>query len=132
MGPVEFSPEALEAFRTQVRKASNSGVRAIRLGVRGGSCNGMQYVIEFDYNVGPRAGDIEWNPKGWDEHGYIPSDGEKQGRVYLINFRVDKKSALLLSGSTVTWTKTLMKQGFEFKNPNEASRCGCGQSFSPK
>lgn len=130
MGPVDFSPEALEAFRKQVRKAS--GVRAIRLGVRGGSCNGMQYIIEFDYKVEARRGDVQWNPKGWDEHAYSPADGDKQGGVFRIDFRVDKKSALLLSGSKVNWHKTLMREGFEFENPNEASRCGCGQSFSPK
>jgi len=45
---------------------------------------------------------------------------------------VDKKSVLLLSGSRVNHTKTLMKEGFDFENPNEASRCGCGHSFSAK
>lgn len=129
MGPIEFSSEALEAFRNQVRKVS--GVRAVRLGVRGGSCNGLQYVIEFDYGHA-RANDIDWNPKGWDEHAYYPPEGEKQGGINLVHFRVDKKSALLLNGSRVTWHKSLMREGFEFENPNEASRCGCGHSFSAK
>jgi iron-sulfur cluster assembly protein len=124
-GPIEFSPEALEAFRSQVRKASPD-VNAIRLGIKGGACSGMQYVIEFDY--GPiRMGDTEWNPTGWDE---LTHRGP--GQLHAVTFRVDKKSVLYLSGSRVTWHKSLMKEGFEFENPHEASRCGCGHSFSPK
>src|ERR1700677_3368796 len=108
-GPVEFSPEALEAFRAKVRRAGGP-VRAIRLGVHGSGCNGFQYAIEFDY--GPvRAGDVQWNPPGWNEFGYDLQLTEGN-RLYLVWFRVDKKSALLLSGSRVTHTKTLMKQGF--------------------
>jgi|SRR5579863_2886384 len=112
-GPIEFSHEALEAFRAKVQ---TSHPKAIRFGIKGGACSGMQYAIEFDYDPA-RAGDIEWRPDGW--------NGD-------VSFRVDKKSVLYLSGSRVTYTKTLMKSGFEFENPHEASRCGCGQSFSPK
>lgn len=108
-GLVEFSGAALEAFKRQlaVRPA-----RAVRLGVKGGSCNGMTYVIQYEDDP-PRAGDNEWMTEG-------------------MTFVIDKKSALYLSGSTVTWSKTLMNQGFGFDNPHEASRCGCGSSFSPK
>jgi len=114
-GPIEFSSEALEAFKSQLAKNGTSP-KAIRLGVRGGSCNGLQYAIEFDHEA-IRTGDVEWQPEGWDND---------------ITFRVDKKSLLYLSGTKVTWTKTLMREGFDFVNPNESSRCGCGQSFSPK
>lgn len=130
LGPIEFSPEALEAFRAKVRKAS--GVHAVRFGVRGGSCNGLQYVIEFDYSADPHKDDVEWSPAGWDEHACCPTEDEKQSGINLIRFRVDKKSALLLKGSRVIWRKSLLKEGFEFENPNEASRCGCGYSFSVK
>lgn len=129
-GPIEIYPEALEAFRTKVRKAG-TGVRAIRLGVKGGACNGMQYVIEFDYNHAGKK-DIDWNPPGWDEHAYMPATDDTQGGIYRINFRMDKKSVLYLTGSHLAWRKSLMKEGFEFENPNEASRCGCGHSFSAK
>lgn len=124
-GPIELSPEALEAFRRQIRKASPD-VNAVRLGVKGGACSGMQYVIEFDYGIA-RASDIEWNPTGWDELTYRGS-----GSLHPVTFRIDKKSMLYLSGSRMTWEKTLMREGFKFENPNEASRCGCGHSFSAK
>lgn len=125
--PIEFSPEALEAFKRQVQTVP--GVQAVRLGVRGGACNGLQYVIEFDYELLPRNGDVILNPVGWDQILRSAPEGEKFNSV---NFRVDKKSLLYLSGSKITWKKSLMKEGFEFENPNEISRCGCGYSFSIK
>lgn len=112
-GPIKFSREALEAIRTKVQ---GSQPNAVRFGVRGSGCNGFQYVIELDYDPA-RTTDIEWRPDEWSDS---------------VSFRVDKKSALMLSGSTVTYVHTLMKRGFDFENPNEQSRCGCGHSFAPK
>lgn len=109
--PVEISPEALGAFKTQLAKNAFTP-QAVRLGVRGGACSGLQYVIEFAYE-GARQGDTEWQVDG-------------------VTFRVDKKSVLYLSGSRVNWTKTVMQQGFNFENPREASKCGCGASFTVK
>jgi len=123
--PIQFSSAALEAFRSQVRK-NPSLVKAVRLGVKGGSCSGLQYVIEFDYAT-TKSKDIEWNPIGWDEYVYTDEFG-----LQPVMFRVDKKSVLYLTGSTVDWKSTLLKSGFEFENPNEANRCGCGSSFSAK
>jgi iron-sulfur cluster assembly protein len=108
-GLVDFSESALGAFKRQLEQRP---ARAIRLGVKGGSCSGLRYVIEFE-DAPPRAGDNEWVVDG-------------------MAFVVDKKSALYLSGSTVTWSQTMMKQGFDFVNPHEASRCGCGASFNTK
>lgn len=108
--PIEITPEALEAFRTKLSKVASPV--AVRLGVRGGACSGLQYVIEFDYDDA-RSGDIVWQREE-------------------TAFRVDRKSMLYLTGSRVTWTKTLMQEGFNFENPREASKCGCGSSFTVK
>lgn len=110
-GPIQFSSAALDAFKLQA-VACQTMPRAVRLGVRGGSCSGLQYVIQFDYDVA-RQTDIEWKDDG-------------------VTFVVDKKSVLYLTGSRLEWKSTLMKSGFEFVNPNEANRCGCGSSFSAK
>lgn len=119
--PIELSPEALAAFRVNVQK--HAGVRAIRLGVAGGSCSGLRYVIAYDYDDA-KINDIEWAPDGWNE--------VEQTTQQPVYFRVDKKSLLYLKDARVTWTKTLMREGFNFENPNEQSRCGCGHSFSVK
>lgn len=105
--PIEFSREALEAFERRF------GDRGIRLGVRGGACEGLQYVIELDDGPYDSDRDVVWN-------------------VCDAVFVVDRKSLCFLTGSRVVWVKTLMREGFEFENPNEASRCGCGRSFEAK
>jgi len=83
---------------------------AIRLGVRGGGCSGFSYVIEFSDDP-PRERDFVYEAGG-------------------VRFYVDKKSFVYLAGSALDYEKTLVFAGFKFKNPQEASRCGCGHSFT--
>jgi len=83
---------------------------AIRLGVRGGGCSGFSYVIEFADDP-PRERDLVFEAGG-------------------VRFYVDKKSFVYLAGSALDYEKTLVFSGFKFKNPQEASRCGCGHSFT--
>ena len=83
---------------------------AIRLGIKGGGCSGFSYVIEFSDDP-PRERDLVHEFGG-------------------VRFYVDKKSLVYLAGSVLDYEKTVMFQGFKFKNPQEASRCGCGHSFT--
>lgn len=108
------SPKAVDAMRAQLAKRGTPD-GAIRVGIRGGGCSGFSYVIEFDDNA-PRTGDIVME--------FTEPDKAKV-RVFC-----DKKSIIYLGGSVLDWEKTLMFQGFKFKNPQEATRCGCGHSFT--
>ena len=110
---LSVSTQAVEAIRRQLAKRGTPDA-AIRVGVRGGGCSGFSYVIEYD-DKPPRAGDIVME---FDE------EGKAKVRVFC-----DKKSILYLQNSVLDWEKTLMYTGFKFKNPQEASRCGCGHSF---
>jgi iron-sulfur cluster assembly protein len=83
---------------------------AIRIGIKGGGCSGFSYVIEFSDDP-PRERDLVQEFGG-------------------VRFYVDKKSLIYLAGSVLDYEKTVMFQGFKFKNPQEASRCGCGHSFT--
>ncbi len=83
---------------------------SIRLGVKGGSCSGYSYVIQYE-DKPPRDRDYVY---------------EKDG----VRFVVDKKSFLFLAGSSLDFENTLMFQGFKFKNPQETQKCGCGHSFN--
>lgn len=83
---------------------------AVRVGIRGGGCSGFSYVIEFSDDA--------------------PRDRDRVYEIDGVKFYVDKKSLVYLAGSVLDYEKTLMFQGFKFKNPNEASRCGCGHSFT--
>jgi iron-sulfur cluster assembly protein len=85
---------------------------AVRLGIKGGGCSGFSYVIQFD-DEPARERDTVYEVEG-------------------VKFYVDKKSLVYLAGSLLDYEKTLMFQGFKFRNPNEATSCGCGHSFTVK
>jgi iron-sulfur cluster assembly protein len=112
-GTLGISTAAVVAARAALVKRKTPDA-AIRLGIRGGGCSGFSYVVEFD-DKQPRAGDT-----------VLEFDEEEP----KVRFFVDKKSIIYLGGSILDWEKTLMFQGFKFKNPQEASRCGCGHSFT--
>ncbi len=105
---VEITSKAAEAARAQLEKRKTPEAM-IRLGVKGGGCSGFSYVIEFE-DAPPRDRDRVFDRDG-------------------VKFVVDKKSLVYLAGTILDWEKTLMNQGFKFKNPQEKSTCGCGHSF---
>ena len=81
----------------------------MRVGVKGGGCSGLSYSMTFDRQ--PRERD----------------------RVFVfggVRVFVDPKSFIYLHGITLDYEQTLMRQGFNFINPNSSRSCGCGSSFS--
>jgi iron-sulfur cluster assembly protein len=108
------SDKAVEAIRAALAKRGTPDA-ALRVGIKGGGCSGFSYVIEFADGP-PRTGDtvLEF------------TEAEKA----TVRVFCDKKSLIYLGGSVLDFEKTLMYQGFKFKNPQEASRCGCGHSFT--
>ena len=81
----------------------------IRVGVKGGGCSGLSYLLDFDSELKP--GDQEFEDKG-------------------IKIVCDKKSLLYLLGTELDHSDGLNGKGFEFRNPNAQIVCGCGESFS--
>lgn len=81
----------------------------IRVGVEGGGCSGLSYMLEFDNNM--KEGDQAFEDKG-------------------IKIVVDRKSFLYLVGTELEYSGGLNGKGFVFKNPNASRTCGCGESFS--
>jgi iron-sulfur cluster assembly protein len=111
---IAVSAPAADAIRAQLAKRGTPDA-AIRIGVRGGGCSGFSYAIEFD-DAAPRSGDLVIE---------LAEEGKPKARVFC-----DKKSIIYLGGSVLDWEKTMMFQGFKFRNPQEATRCGCGHSFT--
>lgn len=109
---IAVTPGAIDAMRKHLEKR---GGGAIRVGIRGGGCSGYSYAIEFEDGE-PRTGDLVLE---------FGEAGKSTVRVFC-----DKKSIIYLGGSVLDWEKTMMFQGFKFKNPQEATRCGCGHSFT--
>ena len=106
---IYLTDKAIEIFNQKLEKR-NTPDAYIRLGVKGSGCSGLQYAILFEDGP-PREKDLEFFYNG-------------------IRVVVDKKSIIYLNGCTLDWEKTLLEEGFKFVNPNEKSRCGCGNSFN--
>jgi iron-sulfur cluster assembly protein len=82
----------------------------IRLGVRTTGCSGLAYTIEYVDKYDVEEGVINYAQKDF---------------VVLV----DLKSDVYLKGLTMDWVRNGLNEGFNFKNPNERDRCGCGESF---
>lgn len=91
-------------------KADNSipGPHGLRVGVKGGGCSGMTYVLGFDES--PKENDTIM-----EQHG--------------ISIFIDPKSLFYLSGTVLDFSDGLNGKGFVFTNPQAARTCGCGNSF---
>jgi iron-sulfur cluster assembly protein len=104
------APRAAAKVKEQVAaRAQSTPLSGIRVGVKGGGCSGLSYVIEFC--DAPRAKDRLFEVDG--------------ARVY-----VDPKSLIYLNGTTLDFVETFQQKGFKFVNPQQRSECGCGESFS--
>ena len=106
---ITLTQAAAEEVKRLIEKEQKPNL-GLRLGVKGGGCSGMSYVLALDEAV----------PKQYD------SVFEQEG----IKVLVDAKSQLYLDGTTVDYKNSLMGGGFEFNNPNAKKSCGCGTSFS--
>lgn len=80
----------------------------LRVGVKGGGCSGMSYILGFDHK---NDFDMELDRTG-------------------IQVIVDKRHVIYLGGTVVDFKDGLDARGFTFENPRAASTCGCGSSFS--
>jgi iron-sulfur cluster insertion protein len=98
------------ARRIAALKAQEAAEGAfLRIAVSGGGCSGFQYGLSFDEDTSPD--DVVF------EHGGV--------RVVVDGVSLD-----LLSGAEVDFVEDMMGASFQIKNPNAASSCGCGNSFS--
>ena len=100
-----------EAATNKIKRLlSKRGGVGIRLAVKTTGCSGLAYVLEYMDTY--QADDSTIN--------YAQPD---------FAVVVDKKSDVYLQGMTVDYVRQGLNEGFEFRNPNERDRCGCGESF---
>jgi iron-sulfur cluster assembly protein len=93
------------------RLLEKRGGIGIRLAVKTTGCSGLAYVLEY----------IDAYPS--DLNSMI---NYAQPKFAVI---VDKKHEVYMSGMTIDYVRRGLNEGFEFQNPNERDRCGCGESF---
>ena len=106
---ISLSDAAAERIREIV--ATRENAQGLRVGIKKGGCAGMEYTV-----------DLVTEPSAKDDH--IARDG--------AHVWVAPEAALYLLGTTMDFETTKLRTGFVFRNPNESSACGCGESVELK
>ena len=120
---IEITEKALKRIRVAMAKEGVSPTAGgLRVGIQGGGCSGLSYSIRFDSQ--PRERDRVYTFGAGVQTAGDPTDGAP------IRIFVDPKSFLYLAGMVLDFEETLMRQGFNFINPNSTKSCGCGSSFT--
>jgi iron-sulfur cluster assembly protein len=107
-GPVTFTAGAVKELLKLKDQQELGDDFGLRVGVEGGGCSGMTYVLGFDQK----------------------KDGDQEYIIDGIKVYMHKAHGLYLVGMQIDFQDGLNARGFTFNNPNAASTCGCGTSFA--
>lgn len=108
ISPVILTENAIEEVKRLIAEPDFDTTQYLRVGVKGGGCSGMSYVLGFDKK--------EDDDDIYDIEG-VPVIMKRAHGIYLM-------------GITVNFENGLNARGFTFNNPNASSTCGCGSSFA--
>ena len=103
---IQLTELAAKKIKQQIAKRGQG--LGIRIGVKTTGCSGLAYVLEY----------VD-----------CPKDTDEQIECQGCLVYVDPKSCPYLKGMTIDFVRNGLNEGFEFRNPNERDRCGCGSSF---
>lgn len=106
--PVKLTSGAINELKRLMNEPDFDHTQRLRVGVKGGGCSGMTYVLGFDQ----------------------PSEEDERFEIEGISCVMNKSHQLYLFGMEVDWQGGLNSRGFTFSNPNASSTCGCGTSFA--
>ncbi|HKK14029.1 MAG TPA: iron-sulfur cluster insertion protein ErpA [Gammaproteobacteria bacterium] len=106
--PLVFTESAATKVRELIEEEANPNLK-LRVFISGGGCSGFQYGFTFDENV---------------------NDGDTQVENCGVTLLVDPMSYQYLMGAEIDYTEGLEGAQFVIRNPNAATTCGCGSSFS--
>ena len=101
---ITLTDNAVEKLSTLI-----TGNKQLRVLVKGTGCSGMAYHLE--YNI-------------------METDQDDKFVVRGVPVIIDKKSQVYVEGAEIDHKKKGLNEGFEFYNPREKARCGCGESFT--
>ena len=105
---ITITDKAAERVKYLINKGDKN-VLGLRIGVKSSGCSGFKYSVEYAVEA-----------KEFEET--ISSKG--------VTIFIDPAAVMFLVGSEMDWNESKFSSGFDFKNPNETARCGCGESFS--
>ncbi len=103
---ITLTDNAKKKIKQQIQKRGKG--LGIRVGVKTTGCSGLAYVLEYVDTIA--EGDVTIDCEG-------------------CSLFVDPKSCPYVKGMTIDFVRNGLNEGFEFSNPNERDRCGCGESF---
>ncbi|TMI61979.1 MAG: iron-sulfur cluster assembly accessory protein [Bacteroidetes bacterium] len=106
--PVSFTEGAILEINKLMNAEGFDNTMLLRVGVKGGGCSGMTYILGFDHK----------------------QENDNEFEVNGVRCIMDKAHEIYLFGMQVDWQDGLNNRGFTFKNPNASSTCGCGTSFA--
>lgn len=105
---INLTPTAVSAIDKFI-KGNDTPVAGLRISISGGGCSGFQYNMRLEETK---------------------AEDDVAVEIEGVTLLVDPFSAPLLQGVTVDFVDSLNGSGFKFENPNAASSCACGSSFS--
>jgi len=105
---LSLTQAAIDRIKHLVETQGN-GAPGIQIGVRTAGCSGMSYTIDFVNDIAEGAE-------------LVDADG--------IKVVIDPTAVMYLVGTEMDFVEDKLGSAFKFKNPNEAGRCGCGESFT--
>ena len=105
---IVFTDAAASKVGELIREEDNPDLK-LRVYISGGGCSGFQYGFTFDENI---------------------EDGDSRVENQGVTLLVDPMSAQYLIGAEIDYQEDLQGAQFIIRNPNAATTCGCGQSFT--
>lgn len=105
--PVSFTPGAVDEIRKLMAAPGFDKSQVLRVGVKGGGCSGLSYVLAFDKK----------------------EESDKFFEYENIACAINPAHEMYLYGMEIDWQDGLNNRGFVFRNPNASTTCGCGSSF---
>lgn len=103
---ISITPKAAQKVQQVIQRRGKG--QGIRLGIKTTGCSGLAYVLEYVDDPRPEDTCIDCNG---------------------CKLFVDPKSCAYLQGMEIDYVRQGLNEGFQFNNPNERDRCGCGESF---
>ena len=105
--PIKLTENAIEEIRQIIKEKQIPAEYALRVGVKGGGCSGLSYVLGFD----------------------LQKEQDNLYQIDDIRIVMEKSHGMYLAGMEIDFVQGLNNRGFSFNNPNAVKTCGCGSSF---
>ncbi|MEI2675830.1 MAG: iron-sulfur cluster assembly accessory protein [Chitinophagales bacterium] len=105
--PISLTESAVNEIRNIISEKQIPADYGLRVGVKGGGCSGMSYILGFD----------------------LQKENDNVYQVGDIQIIMEKSHGMYLAGMEIDFVDGLNNRGFSFNNPNATKTCGCGTSF---